>query len=263
MSVAAEGTIEVVILDPSPRFREALLALLADREDMVPVAEVGTAREAVDALSDARGPVVVVTELLLPGVGGLDALRLVRLWRDEATCLVVTELPPAPFAVLAADAGADGFLRKASDGGKFVKAIRLAVGGVRCFSPAAAEVLARDGTRVRTAARRRAAALALRDQVVLSLAAQGMGSDAVAGLLGMGEAEVRLRRGTLIGELGLDDAAALTRFALRAGLVHARLVRGAGSPLRRRLAMAWRPARGRGGEGLGPRAPGGGGAWEA
>lgn len=263
MSAAAEGTIDVVIVDPAPRFREALLALLADREDMVPVAEVGTAREAVGALSGARRPVVVVTELLLPGVGGLDALRLVRLLRDEATCLVVTELPPAPFAVLAADAGADGFLRKTSDGGKFMKAIRLAVAGASCFSPAAAEVIARDGARGGTGARRRAGALALRDQLLLSLTAQRMEAGEVGGLLGIPAADVRRRRGALMGKLRLDDDVALTRFVLRAGLVHPGLAPVTGPRLHHGVRRSSGPAVGGGGRGLGRRTPRRGGGWDA
>lgn len=79
MGDGTRDAIGVVIVDPSRVFREALLALVDEPPDLVAVAEAATVREAAEVLPCPRGTTVVVTELVLPDLGGLDAIRLVRL----------------------------------------------------------------------------------------------------------------------------------------------------------------------------------------
>src|SRR5690625_631487 len=115
----------VLICDDDPIVREALGAYLERERDLQVVAMVGTAEEALAQIEAAR-PDVVLMDLALPGMGGVEATRLARSMRPAPAVLVLTTFGTDDHVRAARPAGAAGFLLKATRAGALVAAVRAA-----------------------------------------------------------------------------------------------------------------------------------------
>jgi DNA-binding NarL/FixJ family response regulator len=204
--------IRVAIIEDHTIVRQGLLSLLKSQPDISVCGEVGTGTEGV-ALARAEQPDVVVLDLGLPDMSGVDVIYALRETSPETRVVVLSMHAEAEYVRPALRAGAAGYLVKGADIGDLVKAVQCAMAGEVLLSPGVAKVVL-EGSGPDVAAR-----LTEREVEVLRYVAGGKTSREVARILGISAKTVDNHRQNVMTKLGLHDVASLTRFAIRAGLV--------------------------------------------
>ncbi|MDH4116697.1 MAG: response regulator transcription factor [Acidimicrobiia bacterium] len=127
-------TIRVVVADDHPIVRQGLVALLANEPDIEVVADVADGRAAVSAVL-AEEPDVVLMDLRMPEMDGVEATRAVRARRPGVAVLVVTTYDTDEAIVRAVEAGAAGYMLKDSPTDALVDAVRRAAAGETVLAP--------------------------------------------------------------------------------------------------------------------------------
>jgi DNA-binding NarL/FixJ family response regulator len=172
--------IRVLIADDHPVFRFGLRTLLKADPTMEVVGEA-TNGEDVIKLADQLAPDVVLMDLTMPGMNGIEAARRILLKHPEMHILVLTMFEDDDSVFAAMRAGARGYLLKGAEGGETLQAIRVASLGEAIFSPAIAKRLMRyfGASRPPTPSQP-FPELTEREREVLSLIAQGYTNQAIA-----------------------------------------------------------------------------------
>jgi len=135
--VTTEGPIRVVIVDDHSLVRQGLEAVLASAADVSVVGQAADGRSAVDVVADAE-PDVVLMDLQLPELSGLEATRALLEARPETAVLVLTMFEDDDTVHAAIAAGAVGYLLKGADGEDILAAVRSAAAGQAVFGAALA-----------------------------------------------------------------------------------------------------------------------------
>lgn len=138
--MTAEGTIRVVIVDDHSLFRQGLEAVLASAEDVAVVGQAADGRVAVDVVADTE-PDVVLMDLQLPELSGLEATKGILAARPHTAVLVLTMFEDDATVHAAIAAGAVGYLLKGADGEDILAAVRSAAAGQAVFGVALAQRL--------------------------------------------------------------------------------------------------------------------------
>ncbi|MCL4819138.1 MAG: response regulator transcription factor [Vicinamibacteria bacterium] len=211
--------IKVLLAEDHRVVRDGLRALLQREPDMRVVGEIGDGLEAVGLVESMR-PDVLVVDLMLPGLGGIEVTRLVRR-RATSTRVVVLSMHAAEaFVIQALEAGASGYVLKDAGADQLLVAIRKAVAGKRHLSPPLTEAsLADYQDRVGPMQADPYEALTARERQVLVLTAQGETSRETAARLGISPRTAEWHRAQVLRKLGLRGQAELTQFAMRRGLL--------------------------------------------
>ena len=212
--------LRVVLVDDHTIVREGLRALLHGREGIEIVGEAANALDAFELIAKLM-PDVVVLDLTLPGLGGIEATERILAQWPQTRVLVLSMHDGEDFVRPAIRAGASGYVVKGSGLADLVTAIRAVASGQAFFSPAAARVLLADATGRPPAKERMPAlsALTTREQQILQRVAEGQTSLVIATELGISAKTVEGHRAHIMTKLGLHDVPALVRFAVRTGLV--------------------------------------------
>jgi DNA-binding NarL/FixJ family response regulator len=138
--MTTDGIIRVVIVDDHRLVRQGLEAVLASAEDVAVVGQAADGRAAVDVVGDAE-PDVVLMDLQLPEMSGLEATREILEARPETAVLVLTMFEDDDTVHAAITAGAVGYLLKGADGEDILAAVRSAAAGQAVFGAALAQRL--------------------------------------------------------------------------------------------------------------------------
>jgi DNA-binding NarL/FixJ family response regulator len=138
--MTTEGVIGVVIVDDHSLVRQGLEAVLASAEDVAVVGQAADGSSAVDVVADAE-PDVVLMDLQLPELSGLEATREILEARPETAVLVLTMFEDDDTVHAAIAAGAVGYLLKGADGEDILAAVRSAAAGQAVFGAALAQRL--------------------------------------------------------------------------------------------------------------------------
>ena len=206
----------VLIADDHLMVAQALKSLLSVEFDLVGVVEDG--RALVEAARTLR-PDVIVADVTMPHLNGIDALAQLRQAGDRVPVVFLTMHRDPNFARRALEAGAAGFVLKHSASVELVAAIRAALEGKTYLTPQlAGEVLdaMRQGPRE---ASDPVVALTPRQREVLQLVAEGRSSKEIATSLSISVRTVEFHRYQLMETLDLHTSAELTHFAIKHGLV--------------------------------------------
>ena len=140
--------IKVIIADDHPVVRAGMKQVLAESEDILVTAEAESGEALIRKLQ--RGDYdVVLLDISMPGIGGLDALRRIRELKPNLPVLMLTIHPEEQFALRALKAGASGYLNKASAPDELVSAIRQVAAGRRYITPSLAARVAEGMSRNR------------------------------------------------------------------------------------------------------------------
>jgi DNA-binding NarL/FixJ family response regulator len=205
----------VLLADDHLLVAEALKSLLAPEFDLVGVVEDG--RALVEAVGTLR-PDVVVADISMPHLNGIDALVQLRQRGDRVPVVFLTMHRDASFARRALDAGASGFVLKHSAPAELVSAIRAALQGKTYLTPQlAGEVL--EAMKQGPQQGGSLGALTPRQREVLQLAAEGQSAKHIASTLGISPRTVEFHKYQAMETLGLHTNAELVHFAIRHGLV--------------------------------------------
>jgi len=216
----SDAPIRVLLVDDHVVVREGLRHVLGADHGFDVVGEAGTGAEAL-ALAAERRPDVVLLDLTMPGMSGLEVTAALRERLPEVRVLVLSMHEQDEYVVAAVRGGAHGYVLKDADPGELRAAIRAVHGGAGYFSPAVARHL---GAAVRgevpaDAPRDRLERLTPREREVLARVAAGLTNREIAAQLGISPRTVESHRESVMKKLSLRSVAELTRFALQSGLV--------------------------------------------
>ena len=135
-----KNPIRVLLADDHKVLRAGLVALLDGEEDIDVIGEAGTGEEAICIALEAQ-PDVVVMDLGMPGINGLDAIREIRRQSPNIRILVLSMHSGREVVMKAIEAGCDGYVPKSSAHTNLLQAIRVVYSGERYLHPKAATVL--------------------------------------------------------------------------------------------------------------------------
>ncbi|KAF0836648.1 response regulator [Nocardia caishijiensis] len=222
MTAAApiENPVSVLVVDDQELVRGGLRRILRRRDGFV-VSECGDGDEVAAAVAADR-PDVVLMDLRMKRVGGIDATRLLRARSDAPPVLVLTTFDDDQLLSGALRAGAAGFLLKDSPAEDLIRAVRtVAAGGAWLDPSVTGRVLTayRTVKPVGTRADRRLGDLTAREYEVLELIGRGRVNSEIATELGISEVTVKSHVGHIFGKLDLRDRAAAIVFAFDHGVV--------------------------------------------
>jgi DNA-binding NarL/FixJ family response regulator len=204
--------IRVVIVDDHAVVRAGLEQVIAGAGDIELVGTTADGREAAE-LASATTADVVLMDLSMPALDGIEATRQVLAARPETHVLVLTSFSDRERILEALDAGARGYLLKDAEPDELLRAIRAAARGEAPLSPRAAQAL--------LSARREPsplAGLSEREREVLGLVAAGLANKQIARRLGISEKTVKAHLTRVFREIGVFDRTQAALWAQRHGL---------------------------------------------
>jgi len=200
----------VLVVDDHPIMRLGIVAIINAQKDMRVCAQAGTGEDAL-RLFRQQHPEVTLMDLRLPGMSGLEALRVIRREDPAARCVVLTTYEGDEDIHQAIEAGAAGYLIKAMSNETLVDALRKVHAGSRFLPAPVAESLA---------ARTPNSDLSPREREVLSLLVHGQSNRDIANSLGITEATVKCHVSVILERLGVSDRTQAVIAALQRGLEH-------------------------------------------
>ncbi len=201
--------IRVLCVDDHPIVRDGLAAVIATQADIVSVGEAGDARTAI-ALYRQLKPDVVVMDLRMPGMGGVDATIQIRKEFPAARIIVLTTYEGDDDIHRALAAGAQGYLLKDSVRKELLQTIRDVYAGQRHVSPAVAARLAEHTPRVE---------LSPRELEVLQLIAKGLRNKEIGAALNIAEDTVKIHIKNIFGKLEVIDRTQAVVMASQRGFI--------------------------------------------
>jgi DNA-binding NarL/FixJ family response regulator len=191
--------ITVLIADDHPMMRTGLTQLLEATDDLQVVATASDGAEAVE-LEEQHRPDVVLMDISMPGIDGVEATRQIMAARPGAHVVMLTSFAEKERVLAALDAGAIGYLLKDAEPAELLRAVRAGAVGEAPFSPRAAQAL--------LVARRQPGAedvLTARESAVLALVAAGLPNKQIARELNISDKTVRAHLTKIFSTLGVSD----------------------------------------------------------
>ena len=208
-------TIRILLADDHPIVREGLAAVLATQPEFEIVGQASDGTEAVDLAATLK-PDIVVLDLAMPGLDGVQALRAMRAENKELKTLVFTASETDERIIGAVQAGAQGYLLKGAPRDEIFSAIRVIARGGSLLSPV---VAARLLQRITGPAGAVVEPLTEREQQVLQLLAQGLQNKEIAARLSIGERTAKFHVSAIMAKLGVSNRVEVVRTAVQRGLV--------------------------------------------
>jgi len=217
--------ITVLLAEDHMIVREGLRALLEAEGDIAVVGEAETGRQAV-LLAKKLRPAVVVMDIAMPLLNGLEATRRIRKVVPTTRVLILSAHSDDEYIRQVILLGAAGYLIKQTSADLLAKAIREVEKGNTFFSPSIArrmQDLYPPSPNGRAAVKKAQNVLSSREVEVLQLIAEGKANKQVAAELGISIKTVEKHRQHLMSKLDLHDTAGLTRYAIAAGIIESRV----------------------------------------
>ena len=210
----------VLIAEDHTLIREGLRALLSSLPDLEVIGEAGDGREAIQQ-AEKLLPALVLMDLSMPRVGGVEAIRQIRKKWPKIKILALTVNDSEEYILAALQAGADGYILKDSSHTDLIQAIRNILEGKRVLSPSISEkviegyLVGKKSESVSTSWD----TLTSREREILKLIGEGNSSKNIADYLCLSLHTVEKHRSNLMKKLNLHSIWALTTYAVEKGLV--------------------------------------------
>ncbi|MGW7259364.1 response regulator [Streptomyces sp. NPDC054834] len=217
-------TIRVVVADDEELLRTGFRLLIDSWDDLAVVGEAGDGRQAVQLIGRTR-PDVVLMDVRMPGMDGIEATRQIVASGSAARVLVLTTFDEDEHVLAALRAGASGFLLKEMESAELVAAIRAAVRGDTLLAPSLTRRLLERFLRTAPDGRTTPPALtslSAREIEVLTLIGQALSNAEIARRLSLSEATVKRHVAAVLRKLGLRDRVQAVVAAYDHGLVRPR-----------------------------------------
>ncbi|PVG81149.1 DNA-binding response regulator [Nocardioides gansuensis] len=216
-------TVRVLIVDDDALVRASLVLMLGGQPDLEVVGEAADGAEAIARVESLR-PDVVLMDIRMPRLNGLEATRALHSRPDPPAVIVLTTFDADDYVLGAVAAGADGFLLKDTPPPHIVSAVRRVADGEPMLSPSATrtlvERLRHDSTADRTAvAEERMAQLTLREQEVAVCIGRGLSNAEIAAELHLSVPTVKAHVSRLFDKLGSSNRVQVAMVVHDAGLV--------------------------------------------
>ncbi len=208
--VKKQNQIRVMLVDDHPAFRTGMAALIENEPDLKVVAEAGNGQEALQFYRE-RKPDVVLMDLRLPGIGGVEATMSIRKEFPDARVIILTTFDADEDIYRAIQSGAKSYLLKDTPNVELANAIRAVFAGQQILPPKVAN---------RLASRLQRANLSEIEMEVLQLLIKGRSNKEMALSLSITEDTVKARLKTLFTKLKVHDRTEAAITAIRHGIVH-------------------------------------------
>ncbi|SFK00122.1 response regulator transcription factor [Caulobacter sp. UNC279MFTsu5.1] len=201
--------IRVMIVDDHPMLRDGVVGSIKRQPDMVVAAEAGDGAAAIAAI-DAANPDVVLMDLQMPGIDGVEAIQTISRKHPQVRILVLTTYFGDAKALRALKAGANGYLLKSAMRTDLIDAIRAVHGGGRHIPPEVATQIAVHAI---------GEAPTEREIEILSLVAAGNPNKQIARRLGISEDTVKAHLKRIFAKLGVADRTHAVTVAAKRGII--------------------------------------------
>lgn len=209
----------ILLADDHSVLRSGLKLLLENQPDLRVVGEACSGLETLD-LAGKLQPDLILLDLSMPGLGGLDALPALRKSVPAAKILILTMHDDPQYLRTALKSGASGYVLKKAADAELISAIRAVLRGEMYVHPSMTRALLEEMLpHPETSAPDTWSTLSEREQSVLKLVALGHTSAEIAAQLSLSDKTVETYRARGMEKLGLTNRAALVRFALKRGLI--------------------------------------------
>ena len=210
----------VLVVDDQELVRDGIRAVLDAAPGMTVVGEAGEGHEALRKAAQLR-PDVVLLDIRMPGMDGLEATRHLAGLRDPPKVLVLTTFDVDEYVYAALRDGASGFLLKDVPGDRLVEAVRAVAAGETLLAPTVTRRLVEHYVREAPAGPPPASLnrLSPRERDVLRLMAKGQSNAEIAAALFLGETTVKSYASSLLMKLGLRDRVHAVIYAYESGFV--------------------------------------------
>jgi DNA-binding NarL/FixJ family response regulator len=219
MTAGSNEAIRVLLVDDHQVVRRGLRAFLDGENDMEVVGEAANGREGLDELerlaAAERGPHVVLMDLQMQPVNGIEATRQIRARHHEVEVVALTSFVEQERIRAALDAGASGYILKDADPDEVAGAVRAAYRGELQLNPAVARQLMNS---LNSRSRESAAELTEREREILRLVAAGKANKEIAAELAISERTARTHVSNILRKLGLASRTQAALWAVREGL---------------------------------------------
>jgi DNA-binding NarL/FixJ family response regulator len=209
------AVIRVLLVDDHALLRAGMARLLDLADDVTVVGSAGSGAEALEAATVLQ-PDVVLMDLSMPGMSGVEATRRLLAVRPDTAVVVLTSFADPDLIVDALDAGAVGYLLKDAEPDGLVGAVRSAARGESPLDPRAARAVLTSRSRPAPAS-----VLSGREKEVLVLVAEGLANKQIARVLGIAERTVKAHLTSIFNQIGVTDRTSAALWAHRRGLVAA------------------------------------------
>lgn len=210
------GKIKVLVVDDHAILRDGIRALLALQDDIEIVGEAAEGKEAIEKARELE-PDVIVMDLAMPGMDGLEATRRIRKKNPSVRVLVLTQHDSKEYILSAIKAGATGYIPKRALGSELITGIRTVCQGDSFLYPSAAAALIEDYRQ--QAEGEPYDRLTEREREILKLIAEGYTSRIIANMLFISLKTVLNHRMKIMEKLDLHNRTELIKYAMRKGLV--------------------------------------------
>jgi DNA-binding NarL/FixJ family response regulator len=211
-------TIRVLVADDQSMVRAGFRMLLAGEQDIEVVAEASNGIEAV-AKAARTDPAVILMDIRMPELDGLEATRRILAANDAARVLILTTFGLDEYVYEALCAGASGFVLKDDPPEQLISAVRTVAAGNALLSPAITKRVIRQFTRIpRPVPPKELSDLTEREMEILRLIATGLSNAEISRTLFIGETTVKTHVTHILQKLGLRDRVQAVVLAYQAGL---------------------------------------------
>jgi two-component system response regulator NreC len=213
-------TIRLLLVDDHQVVRSGLRMLLSNESDVEIVGDAGTARAALELVKSLK-PDVVLMDIGLPDLSGIDATREIKRTNPEIAVVALTIHEDEEYFFKMLEAGAGGYVPKRAAPEELLTAIRAVAAGEVYLYPSLAKLLVKDYlAQEHTSETARALdGLTDREQEVLRYLAEGIANDGIAEALVISVKTVARHRENIMQKLGLHSRAELVRYAIRKGII--------------------------------------------
>ena len=210
--------ISIVVADDHGIVREGLRRLLEAEPELKVCGEAEDGRQVLEEVARCR-PDLVVLDITMPGMGGLETLERLRVEHEGTKVILLSVHNDPPFIQSAIGLRVDGYVLKNGRASEIVTAIREVMKGGSYFSPAVAREIVEQVRAPRSDSPDPFTVLSAREREVLQRIADGLSAKEVATELSLSTKTVEAHRTSLMRKLGVRKATGLVRYALRHGLI--------------------------------------------
>ena len=210
----SHSPIRVLIVDDHAMVRRGLATFLRAFSDLVLAGEAGSGEEAV-RMSPEVQPDVILMDMMLPGINGPEAIRLIRQRQPHIRILALTSFKEGELIRHALEAGAIGYLLKDVSADELASAIRAAHGGQATLSPEATQSLVQLTSQPHSTGFE----LTERERMVLQLMVEGLSNTQIAARLVVSPSTVKSHVSAILTKLGVASRTEAVTLALRQHLV--------------------------------------------
>ncbi len=210
----------VLIVDDHTIVRDGISSLLALAGDIEVVGEAANGREGLEKVSKLL-PDVVLMDISMPIMGGLEAIPRIRKEFPETKILVLTQYDDKEHVFPAIQAGANGFISKTAASSELTSGVRAVAAGESYLSPAIAKLFVEDYQRVAPIEDKSDPYKELtdRERETLKLVVEGYKTRQIAEMLAITPKTVEAHKTSLMNKLGIHSNLELVKYALRRGII--------------------------------------------